>query len=366
MLLHPHPLATNNKQKKKRMRQLLYSIRHQALTVALAAATTAGITSCNTVWDNDDCGTEYRVKFKYDYNMLFTDAFSTQVPSVTLYAFDSQDRLVFKKSESGELLAADDYYMTLDVDPGQYRLVAWAGLSEEDNSYEVPELTVGQHTLTDLQCRINRYPHQAHGGQQVDSVGQLAALWHGVVPAQTVTRANTYSTEYVTVPLVKNTHTLRIILQQMAEGQMNATDFEISVTDQNGLMLHDNSLAEEDGTLTYLAYHQTQGTTAVEGEGNGLNVVVAELSTGRLMADADTRLTISNRRDGTPILSIPLIQYLELCRTVANYDMPLQEYLDREDSYSMTFFLNSNNAWLNTQIIINNWIVRYNDITPEF
>ncbi len=344
---------------------MLYSIHHQVRKTLLAMAIALPVTSCYTVWDNDDCGTEYRVKFKYDYNMLFTDAFSTQVPSVTLYAFDADGRLVFQQSEEGEALAADDYYMTLDVDPGEYRLVAWAGLKDEDNSYDVLELIEGQHTLTDLQCRINRYTHTAHG-EQVDSVGVLAPLWHGVVPAQTVTRANTYRTATVTVPLVKNTHTLRIILQQMAEEPIDANDFEFSVTDQNGLMLHDNSLSEEDGTLTYLAYHQTQGSTDMEGSADRLNVVVAELNTGRLMADADTRLIIRNRHTGSIVLSIPLIQYLELCRTVANYDMPLQEYLDREDSYAMTFFLDSNNAWINTQVIINDWIVRFNDITPEF
>lgn len=341
---------------------MLYSIRLQAQKIALAAALAVSATSCYTVWDNDDCGTEYRVKFKYDYNMLFTDAFSTQVPSVTLYAFDKQGLLAFQKTESGDVLATDGYYMTLDVDPGQYRLVAWAGLTDGDKSFEVPELRVGQHTLTDLQCRINRYPHTAHGGLQVDSVGRLSGLWHGVVPAQTVTRANTYGTEYVTVPLVKNTHTLRIILQQMDEEEMDASQFEISVTDQNGLMLHDNSLSQEDGTLTYMAYHQTAGTAGTDDEDTRLNVVVAELNTGRLMADSDTRLSIVNRETGEPILSIPLIGYLELCRTTAHYDMPLQEYLDREDSYSMTFFLDSDLAWIDTQVIINDWIVRFNDI----
>lgn len=348
------------------MKPLLYSIRHQAYNFALAVTALLAATSCNTVWDNDDCGTEYRVKFKYDYNMLFTDAFGTQVPSVTLYAFDEQGVLAFQKSERGDALAADDYYMTLDVDPGKYRLVAWAGLLEEDNSFEVPDLQVGQHTLTDLTCRINRYTHTAHGGQQVDSVGRLAPLWHGVVPAQAVTRANTYDTQYVTVPLVKNTHTLRIILQQMAAGQMDAGQFECSVTDCNGLMLHDNSLSDQDGTLTYLAYHQAEGTAGTGGGDSRVNVVVAELNTGRLMADADTRLTVSDRRTGRTVLSIPLIQYLELCRTTAHYDMPLQEYLDREDTYAMTFFLDSDNAWINTQIIINDWIVRFNDITPDF
>ena len=94
-------------------------------------------------------------------------------------------------------------------------------------------------------------------------------------------------------------------------------------------------------------------------------MAVAELTTGRLMADSQAKLTITRHDTGETVLSIPLIDYLELCRTIANYDMPLQEYLDREDTYTMTFFLDSDNAWVNTQVIINDWIVRYNDITPE-
>ena len=132
-------------------------------------------------------------------------------------------------------------------------------------------------------------------------------------------------------------------------------------------MLHNNILSPDDGTLTYMPYYQAQGSADIEGTASEdqLNMAVAELSTGRLMADSDVRLTISNRQTGETVLSIPLIDYLELCKTVANYDMPLQEYLDREDTYTMTFFLDTNNAWINTQVIINNWIVRYNDITPE-
>lgn len=341
------------------MKPQLYSITHATCTCLLALILVLGNTSCERIWDNEYCGTEYRVKFVYDYNMLFTDAFPTQVRSVTLYAFDEDGRLAFQQMEKGDALAEDDYSMVLDVCPGRYDLVAWAG-TEEGDGFSLPTLTPGQSTIDDLYCRINRHVHTLHG-EQVDSVGQLQPLWHGILQSQAVvTRAPSY-TEYVTVPLVKNTNTLRIILQQTTAGELDASDFTFTVTDENGLMLHDNALDTTDGTLTYLPYYTTNGS-ADSGEGEGLNVAIAELTVGRLMADHNPTLRIARRSSNRTVLSIPLVRYLDLCRTTANYDMPLQEYLDREDTYAMTFFLDANGAWLDTQVIINDWIVRFNDI----
>lgn len=346
---------------------LLYSIHHKAYKLLLAVATVLPLASCHTVWDDDDdcpVETEYRVKFKYDYNMLYADAFASQVHSVTLYAFDADGRLAFQQTDQGEMLSDPDYSMLLPLEEGNYRLVAWAGV-QDGNGFTVPRLTEGVSTFDDLTCRINRYSATLHG-EPIDSVGYLQPLWHGQLDTQTLTRAAD-RTEYLTVPLVKNTNTFRIILQQMAAGSVDASQFEFTVADENGLMLADNSLDPTDGTLTYMPYYQAQGSAGIDGPASEdqLNMAVAELTTGRLMADSDMRLTISNRETGETVLSIPLIDYLELCKTVANYDMPLQEYLDREDTYTMTFFLDSNNAWINTQVIINDWIVRYNDITPE-
>ena len=356
---------TNNN--KEETMKSLYSIHRKACKLLLAAAALLPITSCDTVWDNDeDCPIEieYRVKFKYDYNMLYADAFASQVHSVTLYAFDTDGKLVFQQTEQGEKLADTDYSMLLPLEAGNYRLVAWAGV-QDGNAFTVPPLTEGFSTIDDLTCRINRYPATLHG-EAIDSVGYLQPLWHGQLDMQTSARAAD-RTDYFTVPLVKNTNTFRIILQQMAAGAVDASDFEFTIADENGLMLSDNSLSPTNGMLTYMPYYQAQGSAGIDGPASEdqLNMAVAELTTGRLMADSDIRLTISSRETGETVLSIPLIDYLELCKTVANYDMPLQEYLDREDTYTMTFFLDSNNAWINTQVIINDWIVRYNDITPE-
>ena len=41
--------------------------------------------------------------------------------------------------------------------------------------------------------------------------------------------------------------------------------------------------------------------------------------------------------------------------------MPLQEYLDREDNYSMLVFVDENLTLINTVVEINDWVIQLND-----
>ena len=93
-----------------------YHIRR--LSVALTAF--AALVSCNgfVYEQEEDCTVYYRVKFRYDMNLKFADAFAHEVKSIRLCAFDMEDELVWESSEQGEALAARDYVMTLPLDPG--------------------------------------------------------------------------------------------------------------------------------------------------------------------------------------------------------------------------------------------------------
>ena len=72
------------------------------------------------IYDGEgDCSVNYRVKFRYDYNMKFADAFAHEVSVVTLYLLDANGRVVWQRTEQGEALAADGYAMTVDVEPGE-------------------------------------------------------------------------------------------------------------------------------------------------------------------------------------------------------------------------------------------------------
>lgn len=352
------------------MRRPLYYIQKYACRLLAMIACGASIISCDNILDDGygDCEVveEYRIKFKYDYNMKYADAFAQEVRSVTLYAFGEDGKLAYQKTEEGDILANKDYTMLVEMAPGNYDLIAWAGL-EDQTSFVVPVLTPGVSTYNDLTCRMNRISRSRTAVEQMDSVGYIKPLWHGKVDANLATRA-TVNTHIIEVPLVKNTNTLRVILQQLSDKTVNVDEYRFVVTDDNGLMNYDNSLMEDD-SLAYYPYYTAQGSAAIsrsDNDSEALNVAVAELSVGRLVESQNPRLTITRREKNDTVLSIPLIDYFELCKMVAHYDIPTQEYLDREDEYNMTFFLDQNNKWMNTQIIINDWIVRYNDITPDF
>jgi len=48
-----------------------------------------------------------------------------------------------------------------------------------------------------------------------------------------------------------------------------------------------------------------------------------------------------------------------------NRSMTDQEFLDREDDYVMTFFLDEDNQWINSYILIHSWRVVPSNIEIE-
>jgi hypothetical protein len=74
-------------------------------------------------------------------------------------------------------------------------------------------------------------------------------------------------------------------------------------------------------------------------------------------------LTIWNIEENEQVLSIPIADYALLVKGNYNSAMSNQEYLDRQDEYNMTFFLDEGGKWLSASIIINSWrVVLNNDI----
>ena len=204
------------------------------------------------------------------------------------------------------------------------------------------------------------YSRAADGSAVVSS--KLSSLWHGEVTKQSFTRAATQ--QVVTVPLVKNTNTIRVILQQMDGVTVDVDKFEFTINYNNKLI--------SDETLTYYPYYRAQGGTvagksaraegdAAAAEDDNISVAIAQITVGRLVEENNPKLTITNTETGETVLSIPLVKYL-LLTEAEGHDMTNQEYLDRQDEYNMTFFLDESMKWINTRIIINDWVVRFNDM----
>ena len=248
--------------------------------------------SCEVLSEEEEDCAVY-VRFRYDMNMEFTDAFQHAVNSVTLYAFDKNGVLAFQKTEEGELLKEDGYRMRLEqishTERADYDFITWAG--EPDNeSFSIPVLSVGKHTKEDLICQLNR----AGDGVVNDN---LDNLFHGQVNGLSFGGRAAQPGVDVVVPLVKNTNNIRIVLQEVSGEPLSASDFNFAITDKNGKMNYDNTLMEDE-QLTYKEWYKGNGQAGMDEESRAegiteINVAIAELTTARLMADMEPILTIT-------------------------------------------------------------------------
>ena len=303
----------------------------------------------------EDCAVY--VRFKYDMNMNFADAFPNAVNSVTLYAFDKDGVLVYQKTEEGELLKQDGYRMRLDgisrMDKAEYDFITWAGDADREESFLVPVLTEGSSTKEDLIYQLKR------AGDGIVN-HDLKDLFHGQVNGVKIGRAAEEIPGYeVVVPLTKNTNSIRIVLQHLSGQPVDVSKLHFSITDKNGKLNYDNSLME-DPQVTYQAWHKAQGSAGLGEEQEGVitevNLALADLTVSRLMADEEPILVVTNDEE-KQVIRIPLIDYALLYKRLRYEDMPDQEFLDRQDEYNMTFFLDENYRWIDQFIYINSWKV---------
>ena len=136
-------------------------IRNVAAKVCVVSACLLALSSCDS-WlyeEEGDCSVYYRLKFRYNRNLKWADAFANEVSSVHLYAFDKSDVLVWQQEEQIDPATAEDYSMLLDLPAGDYKLLAWCGLQndgEHEESFSVPEAHVGETHMEQLQCALNR------------------------------------------------------------------------------------------------------------------------------------------------------------------------------------------------------------------
>ena len=303
-----------------------------------------------------DCGTYYNIEFKYDYNMKYADAFAQEVKSVALYVFDSENRLVESIVEQdAEKLAADGFSIPLELESGKYELVAWAGLMNEESFDLLADVEVGKTTKEELQVDLKTTAEAI-----VDK--DLKPLYHGSMTLDYTSEPGTFTE---TMSLVKDTNVFRVVLQQMSD-VLVADKFRYEITADNGMLDWNNEVLANQ-MLTYKPWSVTSGVADVNPDygtnatrADQVSVVVAEFTTSRLIDGQSPILTIYNIEENERVLSIPVADYALLVKGNYNAQMSNQEYLDRQDEYNMTFFLDEDGRWLSASIIVNSWRVVLN------
>ena len=316
-----------------------------------------GFASCDSpIYDDEgDCEVHYQVRFKYDYNMKFADAFPKEVNAVTLYLIDANENIVWEKTESGSRLAEEGYVMDVDIAPGTYSLLAWCS-SEDPTSFH----TDNDGTCSSLRTDFHTY-RSSDGSYHISD--KLDRLYHGYV-ADAEFPATDGGTYIHTVPLYKDTNHFVITLQQLSGEPIDKRLVEFEITDDNAHLDWDNSPITGNPVTYHQWYKETVnadlGVRSAQ-DGNGTFAgVIAELTTSRLMLGNrdNARLRVYRTDTGDTIASIRLIDALLLVMGYDNrHNLTEQQYLDYKDEYSMTFFLDEDHRWLDGMIQIESWRV---------
>ncbi|MCH5241979.1 MAG: FimB/Mfa2 family fimbrial subunit [Muribaculaceae bacterium] len=320
-------------------------------------------TSCdNLIYDYpEDCEVTHSIRFVYDMNLKWADAFPSEVKSVNLYVFDNNGVFVKEYQGMSDELSDPSYSIKLDLPlDATYQFLAWCGLdnpNDDPESFSVMRPVAGVTTITEMSCRLKTATLK--GKESSDQ--RLNFLYYGYL-VQELKDPQKKADFIYTMYLTKDTNHVRVMLQQV-DGNISAEEFDISLSADNGLLSWDN-LPFGNTEIEYLPWNLTTDILGVgnsEGEMVEYTGVVADLSSSRFMADRtkDIFLTVRRKADGELLFKVPLLQYAltekSYYELAYHHTMTDQEFLDRQDEYFMTFFLGKNLDWQYVVIEILQW-----------
>lgn len=329
----------------------------QALTKTIAVFFIAvpALTSCDRLHEDlDPCPQGLRLRFVYEYNMEFANAFPSQVDCLNLYVYDKEGNWVCSRTATKDQTSNENWRMDIDLPAGEYRMLAYGGVGCQDASFYFlsnPETTPMEDIELQLKSTLITRPE----GKLLHPLfyGQLEVTVPPSTPGSNYTEATVY--------MMKDTNNIRLVLANSGGLPTDEADFTFSITDNNNLFNWDNDIISTD-MFTYCPWTKGNTMAGVLPNLEPAKVAFAEFSTSRLMENADARLIVKNNETQENVIDVDLINILMLYKSERYSSMPPQEFLDRESEWNMTFFLTDNGRWADAMIVVNDWVVRINDI----
>lgn len=305
--------------------------------------------SCDRLHEDlQPCPQGLRLRFIYEVNMDEGNAFK-HVDYLTVLFYDSEGKYVSQAINNTDDMKDENWRMTVDLEPGDYTLIAYGGLECPESSFS---FTAQPSTISMEQLQVELKPECLTDPE----LRQLHDLYYGRLNV-TVEQTDMEYREY-TVEMMKDTNNLRVLMQQVDGSKIDEADFEFKVVDDNTLMGWDNEVIP---TRSVDYYSWTRGNVS-PGElpdGNAASVAFAEMSFPRLVTYDSPRLVITRKSDGHNVVNVSLIPYLLLMKSAAN-PMTDQQFLDSESRWNLFFFL-QHGTWIYLDIVVDDWKVRINN-----
>lgn len=314
------------------------------------AVLTLGLVSCEYIHEDlKPC--DHYLHFTYTHNMKFADAFQHELvcqeeaKTAELFIFDGDGKFLSSQSLPTETL--QENRIRLNLDPGKYKLLAWAGLNDTDYTWTKP---AAGESMDEWLMSVRQ--------DEGVVARELSGLFQGTLEL-TIPSGGETDTEF---PLVKNTNKIRLALIDANSGTgLQADDFTILATTHNGDLNAQNQPVADDAVLWKPYLQQVETVADTEG-GTAMQAVVAELNTMRLMESSQTSLQLSHKGEEAPFLQVDLTDFLLLTQ-MESHDLDAQEYLDRQDEYTIVVYLDIVDGKAHClEIIVNDWTIRLDDV----
>lgn len=317
----------------------------QIIKLFLLTCLFLGSTSCKDVIFDDLKPCEFDLFFVYDYNMKFADAFSAEVKSIDLFIFDAQGKYIKTVKIENENFPKNYHLKINDLIPGTYSFLTWAGLYER--SFEYPKLVEGKTDINDVTIHLK---NTGIIDKQFDN------FWYGRLDGVKVS-GNENNSE--TISLIKDSKKFKLSLltQGLEDSKIDISDYDIEIVSENNGIYFSDNLIEKKGSISYKPYlsknFKEENFQGVKYAGGSV-----EIQTGRIIDGNNNRLIIKDKSNGKVLLDENIEKLIDQIRFEEFKNMPIQEYLDRQDYYNITLIFSGNIDFVAFKIWINGWLVR--------
>lgn len=293
--------------------------------------------------DVDNCPYGFWLNLHYTYNILDVEAAPEYISEVTVYVYDADGNYVSRLDVPQSVLKTNGHRVRVEGLPeGDYQFIVWSGIGN------------GTYAVSGDRGALNQF-RLSLAQPELKVTSCLPDLYYGRL--QTVHFDDSYVSH--DVYMMKNTNQLACLVVPMSDdATLSPDDYDMKVVSANSVMDAHNMLVS-DNEMTYEPFVRNY-VTFEDVEYGELNGVSFNISTLRLMEDNDCRLILEKKDSGEAIFNISFPEYIGMIGTLytnLGRELTVQEYLDRQDFYTIVFFLSSDLNQL-VQLQVNSWRLR--------
>lgn len=287
-------------------------------------------TSCSIDDDRSECPDGLRLTFKYKYAAQQRTA---TVDQLDLFAFDSNGVLCFHEIEYDTPINGT-FKKRLWLNPGEYTLVAWTGLSEDDN-YKTNEYVIGQTRFEEMQLMLSKI-----NDKKVDYKPGL--LLHGMAANHSI---KLKQNEELVIPMVQDNNQVNVSIHRKGtklSAKAGYERLELNITDNNSTYFFDNKIDESVSTFQYTPFYETREQDFIS-----CNFFVLKLQD----AVSQPILSITNPESGKVILEDNLISLIRKVNDIYGKQIDLE----RDTFFKVELVLDQADAVVS--LAINGWVL---------